>query len=127
VTIGDKVFDGFYDKRLMRFLDVAKPIKLKKCKVSNVLKLFSEQTGYNTDAVEYLENGDLGATIMATQGGHYSERMLTDGCALIVMYFYSISLDPMSVSDFGNFLYAIKHHGDEVALATLHHIYENAR
>jgi len=127
VTIGDKVFDGFYDKRLMRFLDVAKPIKLKKCKVSNVLKLLSEQTGYNTDAVENLEHGDLGAPIMAIQGGHYSKRMSTYGWAPIVMYFYSISLDPMSVSDFGNFLYAIKHHGDEVALATLRHIYENAR
>jgi hypothetical protein len=125
VTIGDKVFDGFYDKRLMRFLDVAKPIKLKKRKVSTVLILLSEQTGYNTDAVETLEHGDLGAPIMAIQGGHYSKRMSTIGCAPIVMDFYSISLEPMSVSDFGNFLYAIKHHGDEVALATLRHIYEN--
>jgi hypothetical protein len=126
VTIGDNVFDGFYDKRLMRFLDVAKPIKLKKRNVRTVLILLAEQTGYNTDAVENLEHGDLGAPIMAIQGGHYSKRMSTLGCAPIVMYFYSISLEPMSVSDFGNFLYAIKHHGDEVALATLRHIYENA-
>ena len=126
VVIGDKVFDGFYDERLMGFLDVAKPIKLEERTMSTVLNLLAEQTGYNTAAVENLEDGDLGAPVVAVQGGDYSKRMSTYGCAPIVMYFHSISLDPMTVNDFGNFLYAIKHHGDEVALATLHHIYQNA-
>jgi hypothetical protein len=37
-----------------------------------------------------------------------------------------VDLRPMSVSDFGNFLHAVKHNGNDVALATLHRIYNEA-
>jgi hypothetical protein len=38
----------------------------------------------------------------------------------------SMNVYPMSVSNFGNFLYALKHGGQAVALATLHRIYSEA-
>jgi hypothetical protein len=52
--------------------------------------------------------------------------MSTDGYTLIHMSFHGINLEPLSVSDFGNFLHAVKNHGDEVALATLHRIYSKS-
>jgi hypothetical protein len=126
ITIGETVFDGCLDKRLTKFLGIPKPIKLKNRKVSKTLSLMAEVTGYDTSGLEGLEHGDLGATVSAVQGGDYSDRMSTDGYTLIHMSFHGINLEPLSVSDFGNFLHAVKNHGDEVALATLHRIYSKS-
>jgi hypothetical protein len=126
VTIGETVFDGCFDKRLKNFLGIPKPIKLKHRKVSKTLDLMAELTGYCTVGIEDLEDGDLGATVSAVQGGNNSDRMSTYGYTLVHMSFHGIQLDSMSASDFGNFLHAVKNHGDEVALATLHRIYSKS-
>jgi hypothetical protein len=46
-----------------------------------------------------------------------SELYITIGC---------MNVYPMSVSNFGNFLYALKHGGEVLALATLHKIYSES-
>jgi hypothetical protein len=111
---------------VLRALGVPNPVEMQEYSVPNVIEMMPDAIGYDSSTVDHLEDGDRGAVIQIRQGGLHSKKCWSENCGYLHMDFHGIDLDPMTVSEFGNFLYALIHHGEEVALATLHYIYENA-
>lgn len=115
------------DPSVLEALGIPAAPEMKEFTTEEVIEMMPEAIGYDSSTVDDLEHGDLGAVIQIRQGGLHSKKSWSENCGYLHMEFQGINLDPMSVSDFGNFLYALIHHGEEVALATLHFIYDNAR
>lgn len=111
----------------LRALGVPDPLEMQEYSVPDVIEMMPDAIGYDSSTIENLEHGDLGAVIQIRQGGRYKKKNWSENCGYLHMTFHGIELEPMAVSDFGNFLHALIHHGEEVALATLRFIYENAR
>lgn len=126
VHLDGKVFDGLNDAALLRKLQVPSGIKLKKRSAKCVFKLMSSVLGYNPKTAHGLQDGDQDAVVLVEQDGCHTENLSALSCGLFTVRFHGINLQGMSVSNFGNFLCALKHHGEEVALATLYKIYSKA-
>ena len=111
---------------VLKALDVPNPVEMKEFTTEEVIEMMPDAIGYDSSTLNDLEDGDRGAVIQIRQGVRYGKNYWSENCGFLHMDFHGIDLDPMTVSEFGNFLYALIHHGEEVALAVLHYIYENA-
>ncbi len=111
---------------ILKALQVPDAPEMQAFSVPEVIAMMPDALGYDSSTIDDLEHGDLGAVIQIRQGGLHSEDLWLENCGYLHLDYQGINLDPMSVSDFGNFLYSLIHYSEEVTLATLRHIYENA-
>jgi hypothetical protein len=111
---------------VLKALDVPNPGEMKEFTTAEVIEMMPEAIGFDSRTIDDLEHGDLGAVIQIRQGGLHTEDLWSENCGYLHLDYQGINLNPMSVSDFGNFMYSLIHHCEEVTLATLRHIYENA-
>ena len=124
VEVEGEVFDGMDDEDLLSLLAIPMPIELKPFSEEKVENLITEVLGIRLSVEDvYLNPGTDGAVLQIHQVFYPSADMCVHQPSKLHLLFYGFELCAMSVSDFGNFLYALKHHGEEVALATLRHIY----
>ena len=89
----------------------------------DVLELMEDVLQHDPDPVENLYDGIREGVITLVKSGASAPNMWVKECVYLHFEFHGVHLKPMSVSAFGNFLFALKHHGEEVALAVLHRIY----
>ncbi len=124
IVVAEEVFNGLDDEALLRLLAIPAPIELKQFSEKKVMKLITEVLGITLSIDDDdLHPGIDGSVMLLHQIYNPSEKLCVHSPSKLTVLFHGIDLCAMSVSDFGNFLYAVKNHGDEVALATLHHIY----
>lgn len=93
---------------------------------SEVLDLMREVIHIDTDSVDYIYDGVREGVVTLVKSCDSASNFWVKECVYLHFEFYEQHLKPMSVSDFGNFLHALKHGGEEVALAVLHRIYSKS-
>lgn len=123
LEVDGEVFNGMDDEDLLSLLAIPMPIELKSYSVKKVKKLITEVLGISLTDDDELYPGTDEAVLEIDHFYFPSERMCVHSPSKIQLLFCGCELCAMSVSDFGNFLYALKNLGNEVALATLHQIY----
>jgi phosphoribosylformylglycinamidine (FGAM) synthase-like enzyme len=77
----------------------------------------------DTSDISDLIDGRDGGVIQYIRCGIQSEKIQVESREELSVQFLGQKLKPMTFNAFGNFLYALKHHGEEVALSVLHRIY----
>lgn len=90
---------------------------------SEVLDLMREVIHFDTDSVDYIYDGVREGVVTLVKSCDSASNFWVKECVYLHFEFYEQHLKPMSVCHFGNFLHALKHDGEEVALAVLHRIY----
>jgi hypothetical protein len=90
---------------------------------SEVLDLMREVIHCDTDSVDYIYDGVREGVVTLVKSCDSASNFWVKECVYLHFEFYEQHLKPMSVCHFGNFLHALKHGGEEVALAVLHRIY----
>lgn len=100
--------------------------KMQHFTTEEVTTLLCEVLGYEVESLVDLDYGNPGDTIQIRYSEKSGDNNSTFRNGVVNVSYHDIELKPMTVNDLGNFLHAYKHHGDEVALATMIHINERS-
>jgi hypothetical protein len=93
---------------------------------SEVIELIDDVLDYDGSNIRSLSHGDEDGVIHIVKGYDVASNLSVSETTPLQVEFCGEPLKAMSVSDLGNFLYSLKHHGQDVAFATLNRIYSKA-
>jgi hypothetical protein len=107
---------------ILKALEVPDAPDMQEFTADGVIALMADVLQYDVSALDSIEDGVGGAAIQIRQHSKSKSSVTAKNWGFLQVKFQDLEVRSMTVSDFGNFLYAIKHHGEEVILAVLHRI-----
>ncbi len=112
---------------ILKALEVPNAPEMQEFTADQVMELMADvlQTDNRFGVINDSLEGN--AALYCKEGGKDAGILSVSMCDKLSTEFPGVDLSEMTVSAFGNFLYAVKHHGDEVALAVLSHIYSSRK
>ena len=108
-------------------LGIPVAIELRPFSNDQVIDLIGEVLEFDVSSLQKVRPGVDESAVQLTSFGPRTKSGV-DACveSNLTVTIGCMNVYPMSVSNFGNFLYALKHGGQALALATLHRIYSEA-
>jgi hypothetical protein len=104
---------------ILKALEVPDAPDMQEFTVDEVIALMADVLQYDVSALDSIEDGVGGAAIQIRQHSKSKSNVTAQNWGFLQVKLQDLEVRSMTVSDFGNFLYCIKHYGEEVALAVL--------
>lgn len=127
VTVPDLTSTSPLSDSVRQTLGIPEALQLRPFSNNQVIELIGKVLEFDVSSLRKVRPGVGDSAVKLTSFGPRTKSGV-HACveANLTVTIGCMNVYPMSVSNFGNFLYALKHHDQSVALATLHRIYSEA-
>lgn len=127
ITVPDLTSASALSDSVRQTLGIPEAIELRPFTSDQVIDLIGDVLEFDVSSLQKVRPGVDESAVQLTSFG---PRTKSGVHAIVESDLYvsigCMNVSPMSVSNFGNFLYALKHGGQAVALATLYRIYSES-